>query len=34
MPHAEVPFKNFWLKDTGILYIPGLLAATLGKPSC
>jgi hypothetical protein len=34
MPHAEVPFKNFWLKDTGILYLPGLLAATLGKPSC
>ena len=19
MPHAEVPFKSFWLKDTGIL---------------
>jgi|GEM_PF-1653124 len=34
MPHAEVPFKNFWLKDTGILYLPGLLAATIGKPSC
>jgi hypothetical protein len=34
MPHAEVPFRNFWLKDTGILYLPGLLAATLGKPSC
>jgi hypothetical protein len=34
MPHAEVPFKSFWLKDTGILYLPGLLAATLGKPSC
>jgi hypothetical protein len=34
MPHAEVPFKNFWLKDSGILYLPGLLAATIGKPSC
>ena len=34
MPHAEVPFKNFWLKDTGIIYLPGLLASTLGYPSC
>ncbi len=34
MPHAEVPFKSFWLKDTGILYLPGLLAATIGYPSC
>jgi hypothetical protein len=34
MPHAEVPFKSFWLKDTGILYLPGLLATTLGYPSC
>jgi hypothetical protein len=34
MPHAEVPFKSFWLKDTGLLYLPGLLAATLGHPSC
>jgi hypothetical protein len=34
MPHAEVPFKSFWLKDTGILYLPGLLASTLGFPSC
>jgi len=34
MPHAEVPFKSFWLKDTGILYLPGLLATTLGFPSC
>lgn len=34
MPHAEVPFKSFWTKDTGILYLPGLLAAAIGKPSC
>ena len=34
MPHAEVPFKSFWLKDTGILYLPGLLAYTLGYPKC
>ncbi len=34
MPHAEIPFVQFWLKDTGALYLPGLLAATLGFPSC
>jgi hypothetical protein len=34
MPHAEVPFKSFWTKETGSVYLPGLLAATIGKPSC
>ena len=34
MPHAEVPFKSFWLKNTGALYLPGMLAAQLGYPSC
>lgn len=34
MPHAEVPFKSFWTKQTGVLYLPGLLAAAIGKPSC
>ena len=34
MPHAELQFKAFWTKDTGPLYLPGLLAATLGFPSC
>jgi hypothetical protein len=34
MPHAEVPFKEFWTKNTGALYLPGLLSASLGYPSC
>ncbi len=34
MPQAELPYRDFWLKDTGILYLPGLLAASLGYPSC
>ena len=34
MPHNELQYKAFWTKDTGPLYIPGLLAATLGFPSC
>jgi hypothetical protein len=34
MPHSELQFKEFWLKDTGPLYLPGLLATTLGFPSC
>ncbi|HTL06299.1 MAG TPA: fibronectin type III domain-containing protein [Gemmatimonadales bacterium] len=34
MPHSELQFKAFWTKDTGPLYLPGLLAATLGFPSC
>lgn len=34
MPHAEIPFRAFWTKDTGVLYLPGLLATTLGYPSC
>jgi hypothetical protein len=34
MPHAELQFKAFWTRDTGPTYTPGLLAATLGYPSC
>ncbi len=34
MPHAEIAFTQFWLKDTGALFLPGLLATTLGFPSC
>jgi hypothetical protein len=34
MPHSELQFTSFWLKDTGALYLPGLLAASLGFPSC
>ena len=34
MPHAELQYKAFWTKDTGPVYIPGLLATTLGFPSC
>jgi hypothetical protein len=34
MPHAELQFKDFWTKDTGPMYVPGLLAASLGFPSC
>ena len=34
MPHSELQFKAFWTKDTGALYLPGLLAATLGFASC
>lgn len=34
MPHSELQFKAFWTKDTGIVYTPGLLAATIGYPSC
>jgi hypothetical protein len=34
MPQAELPYRDFWLRDTGILYLPGLLAVSLGYPSC
>lgn len=34
MPHAELQFNAFWTHDTGPTYTPGLLAATLGYPSC
>ena len=34
MPHSELQFKSFWTKDTGIIYMPGFLAAMLGYPSC
>jgi hypothetical protein len=34
MPHSEPQYKAFWLKDTGPLYLPGLLSATLGFQSC
>jgi hypothetical protein len=34
MPHSELQFKEFWTRDTGPMYLPGLLAWTLGFPSC
>jgi hypothetical protein len=34
MPHSELQYKAFWTKDTGPVYTPGLLAATLGFSSC
>ena len=34
MPHAEIPFKAFWTKDTGQTFLPGVFAATLGYQSC
>ena len=34
MPHSEIAFREFWTRDTGPLFLPGLLAATLGYPSC
>jgi hypothetical protein len=34
MPHAEIPFKAFWTKDTGSIFLPGLLAVSLGYQSC
>jgi hypothetical protein len=34
MPHSEIAFREFWTKNTGPLYLPGLLAAALGYPSC
>jgi hypothetical protein len=33
MPHAEFPYKTFWTKDTGQVFLPGILAGALGK-SC
>jgi hypothetical protein len=34
MPHSEIAFRSFWTKDTGPVFVPGLLAATLGYSSC
>jgi hypothetical protein len=34
MPHSELQFKELWTRDTGPTYLPGLLAWTLGFPSC
>lgn len=34
MPHAGMPFTNFWNSGSGPVYGPGLLAAALGFPSC
>ncbi len=34
MPHAEYPFKQFWTKDTGNIFLPGYLAAGVGISSC
>jgi hypothetical protein len=30
----EVPFNRFWTENTGPIFVPGLLAARLGYPSC
>jgi hypothetical protein len=32
MPHSELQYKAFWTKDTGPVYLPGLLASTLNWP--
>jgi hypothetical protein len=34
MPQSEIAYRAFWTKDTGVLYLPGLLAAALGYSSC
>ena len=34
MPHAEIQFTEFWMKDTGPVYLPGLLTSSLGLPGC
>jgi hypothetical protein len=34
MPHAELQYKAFWLKDTGPVYTPGLLATFLKLQGC
>ena len=34
MPHSEISFNNFWTKDTGPFFLPGILSTTLGHQSC
>lgn len=34
MPHAEIQFTEFWMKDTGPVYLPGLLTSSLNRPGC
>jgi hypothetical protein len=34
MPHAELPFTNFWNSGSGAVFGPGLFAAALGLPGC
>ena len=34
MPHSELQYKAFLLKDTGSLYLPGLLFASITIPGC
>jgi hypothetical protein len=34
MPHSEIAYREFWTKNTGAIYLPGLLATTIGYPSC
>lgn len=34
MPHAEEPFKDFWTRDTGSVFLPGLLSAAFGGGDC
>jgi hypothetical protein len=30
MPHAEYPYKTFWSKDTGTVFLPGMLTGSMG----
>jgi hypothetical protein len=34
MPHAEVPYLNFWNSGSGPVFGPGVFAAALGLPGC
>jgi hypothetical protein len=34
MPHAEVPYLNFWNSGSGAVFGPGVFAAALGLPGC
>ncbi len=34
MPHAEFPYKQFWTRDTGPIFLPGVLDTALGYQSC
>lgn len=34
MPHAEYPYKQFWTKDTGNIFLPGYLVGEAGITTC
>jgi hypothetical protein len=34
MPHSEIAFRSFWTKNTGAIYLPGLLASAPGYTGC